>query len=157
MGRIWLFDEPLACPPVSKLGFDPLLEMPPFDDFYKMMSRRSTPIKALLLNQSFSAGVGNWIADEVLYQSSIHPNRYTSTLSKSEINTIWKQLELVVKISVEANNDNKKFPEDWLFHSRWSKRNSKKSVPRTFKNEKISFVTVGGRTSAIVKKKTSVR
>ena len=32
------------------------------------LGRVGRAIKAALLDQSFSAGVGNWVADEVLYQ-----------------------------------------------------------------------------------------
>lgn len=37
-------------------------------EFYSKLKRRKAPIKAVLLDQSFAAGVGNWVADEVLYQ-----------------------------------------------------------------------------------------
>ena len=36
--------------------------MPDLDNFKNGVLRRSCPIKALLLDQSFSAGVGNWVA-----------------------------------------------------------------------------------------------
>jgi len=154
LGKIWLFDNPLKCPPVSKLGFDPLLDMMAWEEYYNQVSRRSTPIKALLLNQSFSAGVGNWIADEILYQSSIHPQRYTSTLTKEEIRATWEQIINVIQVAVKANNDHSKFPQDWLFHTRWGKRQAKtKNKPHTRNGERIYFVTVGGRTSAYVKER----
>ena len=35
--------------------------------------RKRAVLKALLLDQKFAAGVGNWIADEVLYQARIDP------------------------------------------------------------------------------------
>ena len=45
--------------------------------------------------------------------------------------------------------DSDKFPEDWLFKYRWSK--GKKNASPTLPNgEKITFLTVGGRTSAVV-------
>ena len=43
--------------------------------FAALLAGRGAPIKALLLDQSFAAGVGNWIADEVLYQARIAPGR----------------------------------------------------------------------------------
>ena len=46
------------------LGFDPILSMPDYDWFKKAVLKRSCPIKALLLDQSFSAGVGNWVAGQ---------------------------------------------------------------------------------------------
>lgn len=38
--------------------------MPPLDEFSPLVKKRNMPIKALLLDQSFSAGVGNWVAGE---------------------------------------------------------------------------------------------
>ena len=61
LGRIRLCAS-LDEPPISELGFDPILSMPALEDFTKLVLRRSCPIKALLLDQSFSAGVGNWVA-----------------------------------------------------------------------------------------------
>ena len=64
LGRIRLCKTPLAEPPISDMGFDPILSMPDIADFSRGILRRTCPIKALLLDQSFSAGVGNWIAGE---------------------------------------------------------------------------------------------
>ena len=57
-----------AAPPVDGLGPDALLELPAAAVLAAMLGGRATPIKKLLLDQAFLAGVGNWIADEVLYQ-----------------------------------------------------------------------------------------
>lgn len=62
LARIRLCQSPLKEPPISALGFDPILCMPPLEDFSKLVLKRTCPIKALLLDQSFSAGVGNWVA-----------------------------------------------------------------------------------------------
>lgn len=50
---------------------------------------------------------------------------------------------------METLADDTKFPESWLFKHRWSK--GKKGIPSTLPNgEKVSYLTVGGRTTAIV-------
>lgn len=50
---------------------------------------------------------------------------------------------------METLADDTKFPESWLFKHRWNK--GKKEIPSTLPNgEKISYLTVGGRTTAIV-------
>ncbi|KAJ8481482.1 hypothetical protein ONZ45_g15302 [Pleurotus djamor] len=66
LGRIRLCVSPLEEPPISQLGFDPILSMPSLEDFKAKVLKRSCPIKALLLDQSFSAGVGNWVAENWL-------------------------------------------------------------------------------------------
>lgn len=65
LGRIRLRLQPSKEPPISELGFDPLLSMPTVKEFASLVSKRSCAIKALLLDQSFSAGVGNWVAGNV--------------------------------------------------------------------------------------------
>lgn len=67
LGRIRLCIDPTSEEPISQLGFDPILNMPGLEEFQKLVVKRSCPIKALLLDQSFSAGVGNWVAGTVLY------------------------------------------------------------------------------------------
>jgi formamidopyrimidine-DNA glycosylase len=56
---------------ISRLGPEPL-EVPPAD-FAAALRRRTTRIKALLLNQDFLRGVGNIYADEALFRAGIHP------------------------------------------------------------------------------------
>jgi len=62
LGRIRLCADPLNEPPISELGFDPILSMPTLEDFTPQVLKRRAPIKAVLLDQSFSSGVGNWVA-----------------------------------------------------------------------------------------------
>ena len=73
LGRIRLRQDPMHEPPLSKLGFDPLLNMPTPTAFAHLIEGRRVTLKGLLLNQSFAAGVGNWIADEVLFQAGLDP------------------------------------------------------------------------------------
>ncbi len=70
--------------------------MPPFgpeplDDSFttqalaKILNARHAPIKALLLEQSVVAGLGNLYADEALFLAGIHPIRPADSLSGDEI------------------------------------------------------------------------
>ena len=81
LGRIRLRQDPSTEPPISTLGFDAWRALPTSARFHAMLRERKSPIKAVLLDQSFAAGIGNWIADEVLYQAGIAPKRRASTLS----------------------------------------------------------------------------
>lgn len=74
LGRIRLCKSPLTEPPISTLGFDPILSMPDLADFKKGVLKRSAPIKALLLDQSFSAGVGNWVAGTSVLVAAPQPH-----------------------------------------------------------------------------------
>lgn len=145
LGRIRMASSPLSEPPISDLGFDPILSMPPLPDFRNTVLKRTCPIKALLLDQSFSAGIGNYLAgphnfvyillthaqlrlfpadslprsDEILYQARVHPEQRCNTLDASQTLTLHHQIVDVCRITVEANADDGKYPEHWLFHHRW--------------------------------------
>ena len=122
-------------PPISALGFDPILCMPTLESFSAKVLARSCPIKALLLDQSFSAGVGNWIAgknyqfnsgrltkmcsDEVLYHSRLHPEHRANLLSDNQIKELYDKLKYVCEFAVSVDADHTKFPENWLFIHRW--------------------------------------
>ena len=144
LGRILLRDDPEREPPVAKLGFDPLLAMPPPERFSGMVRARGGNVKSLLLDQSFAAGVGNWIADEVLYQSGIDPRRRASSLTDAEARRMRARLAAIVKRAVGANADDSRYPRTWLFHRRWGKQGD----AVTARGEPIEHVTIGGRTTA---------
>ena len=146
LGRIRLRHDPRAEPPVAGLGFDALRELPPPARFHELLRERTAPMKALLLDQSFAAGVGNWIADEVLYQARIDPRRRAGTLTGDEIRRLRTALARVIAVSVRARNDSDRYPRTWLFHDRWG-RNPKAYTAR---GEKIRHDTIGGRTTAWV-------
>jgi formamidopyrimidine-DNA glycosylase len=146
LGRIRLLDSPTEEPPISTLGFDPYLELPSLAAFLEQVRKRKTVIKGLLLNQSFAAGVGNWIADEVLFQAGIDPRRRANELSDTEIKAMRTALKRIVNKAVEVDADDERFPRTWLFHHRWGKVEG----ARTSKGDPIEFLTVVGRTTAWV-------
>ena len=147
LGRVRLRHDPAAEPPISLLGFDALHDVPSPGRLAALFAKRAAPVKAVLLDQSFSAGVGNWIADEVLYQARIDPRRRTDTLTRAEIGRIRSRLRSVISTAVRAGADSDRFPRKWLFHTRWSKR---LQSPVTVRGERIRYLTVGGRTTAWV-------
>lgn len=101
----------------------------------------------MLLDQSFSAGVGNWVADEVLYQSRIHPETSAAALSDAQVTALHAALQLVIRTANEALAAGKEFPAEWLFHHRWT---NKAQGSKDFYGHPITFLTVGSRTSAVV-------
>jgi formamidopyrimidine-DNA glycosylase len=146
LGRVRLRHDPAAEPPISRLGFDAWRGLPPVAAFAEQVRKRSLPMKALLLDQSFAAGVGNWIADEVLYQARVDPRRRAGTLTDEEVRRVRAALRRVIEVSVRARNDSERYPRAWLFHDRWG-RNPKAYTAR---GEKIRHDTIGGRTTAWV-------
>ncbi|KAJ3370480.1 hypothetical protein GGF31_004070 [Allomyces arbusculus] len=152
LGKIWILEaksevEVKKLSPLKDLGFDPVHCMPSMDEFAAAVFARKCPIKALLLDQAFSAGIGNWIADEVLYLSKVHPARRCHTLTRTDLDAIHAQIVAVNQIAIEANANATEFPNHWLFHRRWGKGGT---AVKTVDGNAIKFVTVGGRTSAYV-------
>ena len=90
--------------------------------------------------------MGNWVADEVLYQARLHPEAPAKLLTEGEVERLHSALHSVPKTAVDAGADSSRFPKDWLFHHRWSKKKAGGSVG----GRAIEIITVGGRTTAYV-------
>ncbi len=154
LGRVRLVDAPRREPPVSELGFDPYTELPPLDVFAERLGRRARMLKAILLDQGFAAGVGNWIADEVLYQARLDPKRRPAELSAPEVEALWEALRDVVAAAVAADARAERFPAGWLFHRRWGKGKGegkgKGHVAVDVDGHPLRFDLIGGRTTAWV-------
>lgn len=69
-------------------------------DFISSLQSRKTFIKAVLMDQSVAAGVGNWMADDILYQSKINPKRKVQDLSEKEIEDIFKAMKNVIEVAI---------------------------------------------------------
>ncbi|MEZ4730917.1 MAG: bifunctional DNA-formamidopyrimidine glycosylase/DNA-(apurinic or apyrimidinic site) lyase [Caldilineaceae bacterium] len=98
-GRLWLVAEPETV--LAKLGEEPLSTT--FDPKYLVdkLAGRAASIKALLLDQSIVAGVGNIYADETLFLSGIHPARPGNTLTKAEIEKLHGAIQQVLRRAIE--------------------------------------------------------
>ncbi len=70
----------------AREGFGPEPIDPQFDVewFVEHVRKRQSPIKAVLLDQSFIAGLGNIYVDEALWRARVRPMRKASTLTKKE-------------------------------------------------------------------------
>ncbi len=146
LGRIWLGPEPADEPRVQKLGRDAHDDLPTASELVAIFAKRRVPIKALLLGQTTLAGLGNWLVDEVLYQSRISPKRVASTLDKREVAALRKAIAAVVKKAVAVGADYERFPRSWLFEHRWGGGRGSQQI----NGHRIVREEVGGRTTAWV-------
>ncbi len=95
----------------------------------KFLGRRArTAIKAVLLMQERFPGIGNWMADEILWRSAIHPRRPAGSLDYQEIQTLRRECRQVCRLALrhiaghggELPADlNVNIPDTWLFNHRW--------------------------------------
>ena len=148
--RLRLCNRPLDEPPLSELGPDALNDLPPPTWWLEHVPRRRTAVKCLLLDQSFLAGVGNWIADEVLYQARLDPSRRTDTLTEAEVRRLRDKTGYVIDKAVHYEADYDRFPDTWLFHHRWQLRDSRKGDIFEHQGHKVRFDKVCGRTTSWV-------
>jgi formamidopyrimidine-DNA glycosylase len=146
LGRIRLRHDPAAESPIAELGFDPLLEPASADALGALLAPRRGTIKGVLLNQGIAAGVGNWVADEVLFGAGIDPRRPAKSLVPEEVARLARALTHTIKTAVAADADADRYPADWLFHVRWSPAEG----VTTAAGEAVEFLTVAGRTTAWV-------
>jgi formamidopyrimidine-DNA glycosylase len=102
-------------------------------------------VKPWLMDQAVLAGVGNWVADEVLWAARIHPEAGAATLSDAQAGALAAALRAVVSLAAAARADDSRYPRSWIFHTRWGK-----AAGATVEGHRIAFIDVGGRTTAYV-------
>lgn len=144
LARVWLGESAAKDSKVRALGPDAFDELPSGEAFEALFAKRKAPIKASLMDQKILSGLGNWLADEVLYHARIAPQRLGTSLSKKEFAALRAAIVDVLTVAVEAGADDKLYPADWLFHFRWggSKGHDKLGVHDIVREQ------VGGRTTA---------
>ncbi len=146
LGRVWLGSAPEAEPRVKRLGPDAFDDLPSVTELRMLLGRRRIPIKAVLLDQSALSGIGNWIADEVLYQSGIAPKRSAATLTATEVAALRRSIRSVLARAVKVGAEHRRFPKSWLFEHRWGGTRGVGQIA----GEPIVREEVGGRTTAWV-------
>ena len=136
--------------PLKENGPDPVIDKDILTEAWleEKLKSKKVPVKALMLDQANISGIGNWVADEILYQARIHPEQYSYTFSSAQIAALHKAMMEVCGTAVEVLSDSSRFPETWLMRYRWDKGKKDKNVLPN--GDKIVHLKVGGRTSAIV-------
>src|SRR5215468_967308 len=82
-------------PAIDALGPD-AAEVTPAE-FRDLITRGSIAVKARLLDQSKIAGVGNLLADEILWQARVSPLARVNTLSSAQVNRLYRAVKSVLE------------------------------------------------------------
>src|SRR3954447_9022016 len=85
-------------PPVEKLGPDALGITPAH--FRAALARGTAPVKARLLDQDAIAGVGNLLADQILWLAKINPARPVDELTRADIDRLHRAVRTAVAAAV---------------------------------------------------------
>jgi formamidopyrimidine-DNA glycosylase len=116
-----------------------------------LVRRRAAPIKAVLLMQERFPGIGNWMADEILWRAGLHPRRRAGSLSAAEQDRLWRECRQVCRLALRRiagvgstlpDALNERIPRNWLFWHRWEDGGR---CPRT--GGPLRRAEIGGRTT----------
>jgi formamidopyrimidine-DNA glycosylase len=116
-----------------------------------LQRRARAPIKAVLLMQERFPGIGNWMADEILWRAAIHPKRLAGSLTPAEIRALRRECRRVCRLALDTiagkgrhppPDLNAEIPRSWLFWHRWKDGGRCPKTKRPLVRE-----AVGGRTT----------
>ena len=98
-GRLALFDKRrlgriVLNPDIDALGPD-AAEVTPAQ-FRALISKGTIAVKARLLDQSKIAGIGNLLADEILWQAKISPGTPVNRLQRKDVDRLYRALRSVL-------------------------------------------------------------
>lgn len=104
-GRFYLvestnIDEILKIKELNKLGPDGNKEMDLIRLYNKVLTS-NVPIKTLLLDQSFIAGIGNIYADEILFKAKLHPETNAAKISLTDFRNIIRATKETLDSAIE--------------------------------------------------------
>lgn len=122
--------------------FSSEFSFPAMDAFLQRHPR--LPIKAVLLLQDGFPGVGNWMADEILWRAALDPRKLAGRLDATQRQLLWRIVRWVCRQALRTVGQNGSDPpRGWFFHVRW---NGQGRCPRH--RTPLRRQAVGGRTSA---------
>jgi formamidopyrimidine-DNA glycosylase len=114
--------------------------------------RRRSPLKAVLLDQAGFPGVGNWMADEILWRARLHPARSAGSLDARERDALWRECRWVCRAALDRfgargrplppNPFRIPVPPKWLLGRRW-----KPGGLDPLSGTPLRRSTIGGRTT----------
>jgi formamidopyrimidine-DNA glycosylase len=115
----------------QKVGPEPLAADFTWQQFAERLQRRpNSNVKAVLLDQTVVAGIGNIYADESLWGAKIHPLTLVRELSDQQLWTLYEELVFVLKLAIEKGGST-----DRNYVNAEGKKGSYMSFARVFRRE----------------------
>jgi len=87
-------------PDIGALGPDAIQVTPA--EFRALITKGTIAVKARLLDQSRIAGVGNLLADEILWQARVSPLARVDTLSAAQVSRLYRALKSVLEAAITS-------------------------------------------------------
>lgn len=89
-----------------------------YDLFEEKLKKRRGMAKSALMNQSIISGIGNIYADEILFQSGIHPKTKMNQLTENDFQTMYQKMQEIFDVAIKAKVDTDEFPETYIIPNR---------------------------------------
>lgn len=139
LGKIFLSDGVSQFREQFSLGQD-AMELNA-DEFAQMLEEKRGGVKTALTDQHFISGIGNVYADEILYQSHIHPKSKIEKLSRKEKEELFANMKSVLELAINNEGKRNELPEDYLTPHRKEGADCPKC------SGKIEMIKVSGRST----------
>jgi formamidopyrimidine-DNA glycosylase len=124
---------------IENLGPEPLEDNFTAKDFGQRLSKRpNSGIKAVLLDQTIIAGVGNIYADESLWGAKIHPLTPVNKIDDRRKNLLFRELRFVLNLSIEKGGST-----DRNYVDAEGKKGSYMAFARVFRREGLECPRCG--------------
>jgi formamidopyrimidine-DNA glycosylase len=147
-GKVGLTPDPDKFIENRRLGPDALAIR--FKTFKKIFENRKGAIKPLIMNQNFLAGIGNLYADEILYQSRIHPLNKADKLDKDDLERLFREMRQVLIKAIEYQDQPHTLPSSFLLPHRYQGGECPDGG-------EIGIIKVGGRTTYFCPKQQKMK
>lgn len=99
-GRMALYDRDEDFSSFKNLGPEPLSDAFNADYVHAYIKRTGRPLKSLLLDQSFTAGIGNIYADEILAACGLRPGRSTRRITRKDEEHLVCETKRILKAAI---------------------------------------------------------
>lgn len=100
-GTLRFFRSDQKIPELEKLGPEPLERKFTKKVLAARLAARRGKLKAVLLDQTFLAGIGNIYADEICFAARLHPSSKVENLKPKEVEKLWAAIRSQLKKGVK--------------------------------------------------------
>jgi formamidopyrimidine-DNA glycosylase len=108
-GRVWLVEDLQQV--LAGLGPEPLDPGFTAQDLYQRLQASRRPLKPLLLDQAFLAGIGNIYADEALHRAGLHPLLPSWQVTPEGAGRLWRSIRETLEEGIRRHGAS----IDWVY------------------------------------------
>lgn len=99
-GRLTVVGDVNEVPCLKTIGVEPLNGSLASETIREQFKRRTIPVKTLLMDQKFIAGIGNIYASEILFSARIRPQKRSNRLTRKEIRSVVNAIPAVLNEAI---------------------------------------------------------